>query len=199
MTAAGQRVPPVGAIQAIQEAQGLIALSAVAAVLARLALVKVAEARPAAEARLRSVEQEVLAPLPGRPLIERLPPVVAALPAAVGGLLLLLGTIEDYWVGIVVLVAFYLLGLARRGVIPFPPEPVRSSLSRVPLLGRFLLALFLVTVVTRQLLDAAARSGDSFQFMLWPVLIAAAIFVVLMSGPSASAEPPADRLHEQRP
>lgn len=178
----------MGAIEAIQESQGVIAVSAVAAVLARYALVALAESRPQCEARLRAVEEDVLAPLPGAPLTEQVPAVVAAFPAAITALLLLLGTIEDYWAALVVLAAFYALGLARRGVVPFPPDRVRSSLSRVPLLGRFLLALFLVTVVTRQLLDASSRAGESFQFMLWPVLIAAAIFVLLLSGPPRSPE-----------
>jgi hypothetical protein len=181
-----QGEPPVGAIAPLQVREIWIARAAVLAVLCRSVLTWVlARAYPE---RVQEAERALAAPIEQQPA-ERgfLTALAQACLSAVIGVLFLAGLLEDLWVAVALGAVFVIARLVKAGRIPFPTRRWRDLVSRVPVLVRFGAVLLVINGIAKAVIALSLNTGDSFQFMVWPVAISVLLMAVMVPDPEPSA------------
>lgn len=181
-------IVPEAAISPLQQRGQVLSRLAVALMAVRFALVWAVSQRPAWQARLNTLEGMLLAPLDSRP-----PGRVrlAAGCAAAGGLALLLlaGVIEAAWAAVVVFTAAAVIRAASSGLLPVPTAGWRQAMERMPVALRFAVGLLIVNGLAGAVIGSAHVAGESFQFLVWPILAGAAVLAVLLPAPARQPAP----------
>lgn len=184
-----ERVPtvPVEAIASLQEQNRAIAGGIVAAVLVRAALVGLLSVADRA-GRIGAVERALLTPLDRQPRIGWFRDLLLATLAGLVGVLVLAGMVDDAWVLGVILGVLAATSLARAGRIGLPTRRFRAAVTRLPVVARFGLGLLIVQGMINATVGTSQPSGESFQFLIWPLLAGVVVLSVLLPRPPEDAE-----------
>jgi hypothetical protein len=187
-----QGEPPAGAIAPLQVREIWIARAAVLAVVCR-SVVTWWLARTRA-ARVREAERALMAPIDRQPNRRGLLGALAqAGLSAVVGVLFLAGLLADLWVAGVLAGVFLVARLVKSGHIPFPTHRWRELVSRVPVLVRFGAVLLVINGLAKAAIALSFSTGESFQFMIWPVAASVLLMAVMVPDPESSAVVAAER------
>jgi hypothetical protein len=183
---------PGEAVVPDQSAEVTVGWIAALATLGRALLTTVLSRSYAPE--LDEVEDELLAPFDTPPPARNpYTTVVRMLAAALVGVLLLAGLIEELWAAGALALVFVLAQLLQSGDIPLPPAAWRRLVDRVPMLLRFTAVLVVVNAVAEEVVGRAITEG-SFQVMVWPIALSVLAMAILVPDPAsveAEAEPEA--------
>jgi hypothetical protein len=177
---------PLDAIQTLQRDRIWIVRAAIIATLVRYGLLwLVWQCRPLTE-RLNDVEAALAEPPtgpPARPAVARMGKIKKALAGAVLTTFVFSGMIASWWVAMLFFIQLLLLRLLTAGIISLPIDPWRRLMSRIPLLFRLTLALFVTRAIGAALLD---KKSESFTPLALYVAGVLCILVTLMPGQPAT-------------
>lgn len=170
------------AVETLQRRDGWIAAAAVVGVVIRSARLYALERGWAPADQVTRRLAEVQRALPDGPtLVERVPPVLAAVASSLVVVMFFAGVLDGWITAAIMFATLLVLRLLRVGVLPLRLDPWRRLMQRVPLLLRLVAAFLLVSALGR--VFAGARSDDDFSAVALFVTVSVVCMYLLVPGP----------------
>lgn len=183
------RSPPLAAIAPVQD-DPAIPRAAAAALFLKFALIGLLPRWDRGRQRVATLEREVssrvldLGPRPPTALGSL---ILQAAGASAFGLLFLAGLIENASTAVAVGGCILAIRLAKSGVLPFPPPRWRLTMSRIPSIVRFALALLVVNGIARSIVLERFGSTQSLELLVWPIVAGLGVMALLFPDPPRPA------------